>query len=79
MNLRFLVALLILVFPAVAATDEDLAIARVLAERDNAEPLPDWVPLQQAEPALAEGKLIRGLLNTRQSYCPSSWYNCGSG
>jgi len=79
MDLRFLVVLLMLAFPAVATTDEDLAIARVLAARDNAEPLPDWVPLQQAEPALAEGKLIRGLLDPRQSYCPSSWYNCGSG
>ena len=79
MNLRFLVVFLIPVFPSVAATDEDLAIARILAGRDSAEPLPDWVPLQQAEPALAEGKLIRGLLDKRQSYCPSSWYNCGSG
>ena len=79
MNLRFLVVLLIPAFTAVAATDEDIAIARVLAERDNAEPLPDWVPLRQVEPALAEGKVIRGLLNIRQSYCPSSWYNCGSG
>ena len=79
MNLRSLVVLLIPAFPVVAATDEDLAIARVLAGRDNADPLPDWVPLQQAEPALAEGKLIRGLLDARQNYCPSSWYNCGSG
>jgi len=80
MDLRFLVVvLLILVFAAVAATDEDLGIARVLATRDNAGSLSDWVPLRQAEPALAETKLIRGLLNSRQGHCPSSWYNCGSG
>ena len=45
-NVRFLVLLLIPVFPAIAAADEDLAIARGMAARDDAEPLPDWVPFQ---------------------------------
>lgn len=79
MNLLFLIALFIPGLLVIAATDEDLAVARVLAERDDVEPLPDWVPLQQAEPALAEAKLIRGLLTPRQSSCPSSWKICGSG
>ena len=79
MNLYLLVALLISGLPAVAATDGDLAVARILAARDDTESLPEWVPLQQAEPALAGGNVIRGLLSVRQSDCPGSWYSCGSG
>jgi len=77
MNLHFLVAFLIQSLLTTAAAGEVAAVGR-LAARDNSEPLTRWVPLQQAEPALAEKSLIRGLLNVRQSDC-SGTYTCGTG
>ena len=47
--------------------------------KDNTEPLSNWLPLQQAESALAEIKLIRGLLNAGQSSGSRSFYSCRSG
>ena len=78
MNLRFLALLLAPGLLAVGAAGDVPAVAGELAARDNAEPLSRWMPLHQAEPALAEAKLIRGLLNVRQSDC-SGMYACGTG
>jgi len=63
---------------ATAIAGEVPAVAGELAARDNAEPLTRWIPLQQAESPLAEKKLIRGLLNVRQSDC-TGMFTCGTG
>lgn len=78
MNLYFLVAFLIPGLLATAVAGEVPAVVGELAARDNAEPLPRWIPHQQAEPVLSDKKLIRGLLNVRQSDC-SGMFTCGTG
>ena len=78
MNLRFLALLLTPGLLTAGVAGDVPAVAGELAARDNTEPLSRWMPLHQAEPALAEAKLIRGLLNVRQSDC-SGMYTCGTG
>ena len=78
MNLHFLVAFLVQGLLATAASSEVTGVGGGLAARDNSEPLTRWIPLQQAEPALGEKRLIRGLLNVRQSDC-NGLFTCGTG
>jgi len=78
MNLHFLVAFLIPGLLATVTSGEIPAVGGELVARGNAEPLPRWIPHQQAEATLAETKVIRGLLIVRQSDC-SGMYTCGTG
>ena len=78
MNLHFLAVLLIPGLLAACAVGEVPTVAGELAARDIADPLPRWIPHQQAGPALTETKLIRGLLNVRQSDC-DGMFTCGTG
>jgi len=62
----FLAIVLIAGLPVVAATDEDLAVARVLVTIDNTESLSGWVPLQQTKD---EG-------GPRIAECGAEWLRC---